>query len=223
MKAEDFAMRIIDEIDEKMVEDAWTENDMKIYISESRPLSFWRIAATVAACFAAVVTGMFCFTKMNSQEITPPNTGVLSSPESVIDISSETTDENEHPSILETLPKEGEENIILFDDSHATQTFYAEKFNTNGYARINIEETNASEEHPVYLVLYNADALIEDEDAYVLVYGNVVSEGLKITGPGEYTMEYIVNYCGAGTINCLNVECSPADYDGLILKGNWLP
>lgn len=236
MKAEDLAM-IIDEIDEDMIEDAWTESGMKIFISERSPLSFWKIAVTTAACFAAVLTGVFCFTKINHQGITPPNDSSLSASESSeIDINSEspdTTNENSHRNILDTLPKEGEENRILFDDSHTTETFYAEKFTDNEYARIIIEETNASEERPVYLVIYNADALLEDEDAWVTFRSNCISDQLKITGPGEYTLEYDAGiklgdgydggYKGAGKINCLDVQCSPADYDGLILKGYWIP
>lgn len=355
MKAEDLAM-IIDEIDEDMIEDAWTESGMKIFISERSPLSFWKIAVTTAACFAAVLTGVFCFTKINHQGITPPYESALSAPESSeINIGSESAitidhipDKNDLSSIGEvgsdyeeqkekygqmlpndytdiprdvlygimtdidglmvshmkytdsdgipdiyvngdgektlmldflntksaeiefedgspaseedlapgtgvyvvydyidesypgkiyctrviiversglSLSKEGEENLILFDDSHTTQTFYAEKFDNHGYAWINIEETNASEERPVYLVMYNANALIENENAVVTVTANRISEALKITGPGEYTIEYDykLGAWGAGTINCLNVECSAADYDGLILKGIWRP
>lgn len=358
MKAEDLAM-IIDEIDEDMIEDAWAESGMKIFISERNPLSFWKIAVTVAACFAAVLTGVFCFTKINHQEITPPNDSSLSASESTISAITidHIPDENDLSSIREvesnyeeqkekygqmlpndytdiprdviygimtdidglmvshmkytnsdgipdiyvssdgektvmldfldtkdaeiefedgspaseedlvpetgvyvvydfiaesypgnihctriiiversglSLPKEGEENRILFDDSHTTETFFAEKFNNTGYARINIEETNASEEHPVYLVIYNADALLEDENAWVTLGTNCVSDRLKITGPGEYTLEYDAGikfgdggydggYRGVGKINCLDVVCSPADYDGLILKGYWIP
>lgn len=215
MKAEELAM-IINEIDEDMVEDAWTENGMSIIISERSPLSFWKIAAATAACFAAVIAGVFCFTKMKPDDITPPNESTYTSK------SSDPTDEVSQQDFPDFLAKEGEENRILFDEEHTDTEFYAEKFNNRNYVQLNIEETNASEDRPVYIVIYDAAPLLNNKNALVPLDKYCISEVLKITGPGQHAIEYLRER-GIGALNCLNIECSPGDYDGLILKGNWIP
>lgn len=162
MKAEELAM-IINEIDEDMVEDAWTENGTTIIISESRPLSFWKIAVTAAACFAAVIAGVFCFTRLKPGDTVSPNNSTYSNSsfgESNIDI-----------------PPGFEDNIILFDEAHTDKVFFAKKSNDNNFAMLNIEETNATVENPVLLTVCGED-------------GSSVSATVRIIGSGRYGVYY---------------------------------
>lgn len=137
MKVEELAM-IINEIDEDMVEDAWTENGTTIIISESRPLSFRTVAIT-AACFAAVIAGVFCFTIPKHGEPVPPYPADSSYSES------------------DTPPTFVEDNVILYDEAHTDKKFFAEKSNDNNFAMLNIEETNATVENPVLLTVCGED------------------------------------------------------------------
>lgn len=213
MKINELAM-LINDIDEDMVEDAWTENGLPILISDSRSLNFWKVAAVTAACFAAVITGVFCIAKMKpniTPNVTPPNDSASES--------SVSTDEYQGLSYPTSLPEEGEENIILIDKTHKDTILFADKFEETTYVQLNIEETNASEENPVYFTIYDAGALIYN-DVDLFSSENCISETVRITEPGGYAIKYTRDH-GLRAVSCMKIECD--DLDGLILKGNWIP
>lgn len=152
---------IINEIDEDMIEDAWTEDGMTIIISE-RPLSFWKVAVAAAACFAAVIAGVFCFTRLKPGDTVLPN---------------DSTDSSYSESNIDVLPGFVEDNIILFDEAHTDKVFFAKKSNDDNFAMLNIEETNATVENPVLLTVFSED-------------GNSVSATVRIIGSGRYGVYY---------------------------------
>lgn len=187
MKAEELAM-IINEIDEDMVEDAWTENGTTIIISESIPLSFWKVTAAAAACFVAVIAGVFCFTIPKHEEPVPSYPADSSYSES------------------DTSPTLVEDNIILYDEAHTDNKFFAEKLNDNNFAMLNIEETNATAENPAFITIYDSD-------------GKAVTETVRIIGSGRYGVYYRQQWSMEDTC-CLTVSGLP---EGIVLKGTWTP
>ena len=185
MKAEELAM-LINEIDEDMVEDAWTENGTTIIISESRPLSFWKIAVTAAACFAAVIAGVFCFTFPKQGEPISPFPA--------------------DSSYSEAPPTFADDNVILYDEVHTDNKFFAEKLGDNNFAMLYIEETNATVEVPAFVTVYDSD-------------GKAVTETVRIVGSGRYGVYYKQQRSTGDTCR-LTIYGLP---EGIALKGTWIP
>ncbi len=203
MKAEDLFMAI-HEIDEDMVEDAWTENDTVVILSESRPFSFWKTATAVAACFAAVISGIFCFTKLKPGDVTSPDSSASFA------ASSQLSENSSFHSIIDSPVLT--DNQILFDDTHTDKNFYAEKTNYDGFATLNIEETNATHANPVYLVIYSGDSLSDE---------NALSNAVCITGPGKYGVYYNRMY-DTDSVYRVTIDSIPDNFK-LVLKGTWKP
>lgn len=209
---------LLGELDENLVEDAWTEESGYTIIDEYGPLHFLKIAAAAAACVAAVTVGIYGFMRFNSGNVYLPNESdsnvYLPNKNNSLDISisvssnsesSEASDTDEEP------PQEKENSINIVNDN--TNEFGdAEKLDNYDYAVIYIDETNASEDAPISVCIYGYGGDNREN-------AKCVSETIQITGTGRYTIQYS-RLWGAGTYNILVID--PIN-ENLLLKGNWLP
>ncbi len=213
---------MLGELDENLIEDAWTEESGFTIIDEHGPLRFLKIAAAAAACVAAVTVGIYGFMRFNPGNVYSPNEndsfnsgGVyLPGENNSLDISisvSSNSESSEQSDIDEKPPQEKENPINIVNDN--TNEFGdAEKLDNYDYAVIYVDETNASEEAPISVCIYGYGGDNREN-------AKCVSETVQITGTGRYTIQYSRMW-GAGTYNFLVVD--PID-ENMLLKGNWLP
>lgn len=191
--------KLLEDLDEDIVEDAWEEKGGRITIVEARtPLGVFRDIAAAAACIAVIAVGVYGFVKMKSADSFSPNDSGSSYSESSCAESGSSSKIRPDP-----------ENIINYYES-----IIAKKPDNEDYAVVYIEETNASEDMPIYITIYSFYNSVFEQD------NDPVSETVKITGPGEYIVHYTRPW-GAGTLNCL--ELNPTMNYEPILRGTWIP
>lgn len=214
---------MLGELDENLVEDAWTEESGHITIvDEPAPLRFLKIAAAAAACVAAVTVGIYGFMRFNPGNVYSPNEndsfnsgGVYLPNESNgldISISVNSNSESSEPSDIDEKPPQEKENPINIVNGNTDGLVDAEKLDNYDYAVIYVDETNASDENPISICIYGHGG--DDREN-----ANCVSETIQITGTGRYTIRY-TRLWGAGTQNILVID--PIN-ESLLLKGKWLP
>lgn len=213
---------MLGELDENLVEDAWTEESGYTIIDESGPLHFLKIAAATAACVAAVTVGIYGFMRFNPGNVYSPNEndsfnsdGVYLPNESNsldISISANSNPESSEISDIDEKPPQEKENPINIVDGNTDGLGDAEKLDNYDYAVIYVDETNASEENPISICIYGHGG--DDREN-----AKCVSETIQITGTGRYTIRYS-RLWGAGTQNILVID--PIN-ESLLLKGKWLP
>lgn len=232
MNGKDF-FELLGDLDEDIVEDAWTEESGIVTIAEERsPLSFLKIAAAAAACIALFTAGVYGFIRMKHVDYTSPGESDLSYVESSVQ-ESESSESNDSSFISKEDAKFAEleklENhplgnyapsIILIEENLNP---CVQKYDDTDFAVINVERTNASEDKPVYITV--CDATFSGFDFRV-----PVSEKIKITGPGKYVARYTKPY-PIDSISYLSAETCGDSYgdggypslDGLIIEGSWMP
>lgn len=206
MNGKDF-FELLGNLDEDIVEDAWTEESGIVTIIEERsPLSFWKIAAAAAACIALITVGVYSSLKLRPDDVVSPGESDVTYIESSSAESSE-TESNVHGNISK-IPPNPENTIVI------GETNLAEKQDNEDYAVIYVAETNASEDTPIYITIYAFYYGAEEDKP--------VSETVKITGSGEYNVHYTRPW-GAGTMNCLRIKFGDDFTFDPILNGTWIP
>lgn len=232
MNGKDF-FEMLGELDEDIVEDAWTEkNGIIVIAEESGPLSFWKIAAATAACIALAVVGVYGFIKLKPVDIVSPNNSDVSYAESSAQESENSENgENSEPSevVISDEEKKFEALGILGNYApmttpiEADQLAFVQKSDRFSFAVFNVERTNTSEDKPVYITVCRADYS-------ALNFLDPVSETIKITGVGKYVAYYDKQF-PINSISYLHAETCGESYgdggirelDGLLLEGTWLP
>lgn len=202
---------LIENLDEDIVEDAWSEKSGRVTIVEARtPLGIIRDIAAAAACIAVLAAGVYGVVQLNNINVTPGESGT-SYNESLGTESSDSTGSDTGSSVTSKIQPDSP-NSIGFSEMNR-----AEKLDNENYAVVYINETNATEVFPMYITVYSfLDNLIEDRP---------VSELVKVTGPGEYTLRY-TGLRGAGSINSLRIEAGIEWENSEIipsLNGTWIP
>lgn len=227
MNGNDF-FELLGDLDEDIVEDAWTEESGVITIIEERSLlSFWKIASAAVACIALMIVGVYGLIKMKSVNIAPPNDSDLSYAESSVQ-ESESNESSEDSCISEKNAKfdaldKLEGNAPLLIPIEVDRNAFVQKYDDINLAVLYIEKTNASEDKPIYITVCCADYSGLD-------FLDPVSETIKITGSGKYAARYTKQY-PVGSMSYLHFETCGVKYgdggynqlDGLILNGTWLP
>lgn len=205
---------LLDELDEDIVEDAWTKENRLLSktvpknVSENknnRTTHFLKITASAAACAAiaaVVITGLSVVANRNSLgvDIVLPGSSVS---------------ENLTPKPkLDTNPLTLTENTIDITggNNQKNDPIIAEKTDDYDYAALYINETNASEDEPAYISIYGCIG----EDAEKT---ECVSETVRVTRSGVYVIKYTCPR-EKGTFSVLNID---TDSENLVLKGKWLP
>lgn len=196
---------LLENIDEDIVEDAWSENSGKITIIEMRtPLGIIRDIAAAAACIAVIAAGIFGFLKIKNIEAVPGESGTSYTE------SFDSTGSGAASGVSKVQPDSP--NAVGFSEMNR-----AEKSDNENYAVVYVEKTNANEDIPMYITVYSfLDNWIEDRP---------VSDTVKVTGPGEYTLHY-TGLRGAGSINSLSIEAGD-EWENFeiipFLEGTWIP
>lgn len=209
---------MLGELDENLVEDAWTEESGFTIIEEHRALRFPKIAA--AACAAVIIAGVCGFVRFNSGSVYPPNESENSvyfpaaNSGSDIGVNASSNPESSETSDTDEEPPQEKENPINIVNNNTNGFGDAEKLDNYDYAVIYVDETNASDENPISVCIYGYGGEEKDRKN-----AKCVSETIQITGTGRYTIRYSRSW-GAGTWNYIVIDQASED---LILNGNWLP
>lgn len=232
MNGKDF-FELLGDLDEDMVEDAWTEESDVVTIIEKRdPMYFLKIAAAAVACVAVMTAGVYGFIKIKSAYIISPNESGSSYSESSV-TESESSESSESSFIskedakfaeldkLENHPLGNYAPPIIFIEENLNPC--VQKYDDADFAVLYVERTNASEDKPVYITV--CDATFSGFDFYV-----PVSEKIEITGPGKYVARYTKPY-PIDSMSYLHAETCGDSYgdggclqlDGLIVEGSWMP
>lgn len=196
---------LLENLDEDIVEDAWEEKGGKITIVEARtPLGIIRDIAAAAACIAVIAVGIFGFLKLKNIEAVPGESGTSYSE------SLDSAGSDAESTVSKVQPDSP--NTIAFSEMNR-----AEKSDNENYAVVYVENTNASEDKPIYITVCSLlDNWIENRP---------VSDTVKVTAPGEYTLHY-TGLRGAGSINSLRIEAGNEweNFDIIpSLEGTWIP
>ena len=233
MNGKDF-FELLGDLDEDIVEDAWTEKSGIVTIVEERsPLSFLKIAAAAAACIALMTVGVYGALKFRHNDIVPPSDSDVTYIESSLAESSESESSSEENSDAEN-PRSEEDikftalerygaNAPYIDVKQFNPGFSVQKFDSINFAVFNVERTNATEDKPVYITVCCSDYSGFD-------FIDPVSEKIKITGPGKYVARYEEKF-PALSMSYIYVETCGEEYgdggyiefDGLIIEGQWMP
>lgn len=246
MKSKELFM-LIDQIDKRFVEEAWEgdEEDGKVIevVLERSPFHAIKFAVAVAACIALFGAGLFTIANIRINEpFLPDNSGAADSPVSSIEsessestssessgISSEdeetsandsvsTDNSNDEP--IEEYDKKGiyELDNLYIGYGDMLQTKIEEKTDNLDYAVIYVDETNATEEHPLVVSIFRVDE-----------YGNIgdpISEKIFITGRAKYVLYYTTpRGAGSPCILCLVNDFKETFDDMYDIKivGSWTP
>lgn len=227
MNGKDF-FELLGDLDEDIVEDAWTEESSEVTIIEERsPMYFLKIAAAAAACFAVTTAVIYGFIKIKSAYIISPNESGSSYSESSV-TESESSESSEISLIskedakFEALDRLGSQAPPLIPIETSPYAF-VQKYDDTDFAVLYVESTNASEDKPVYITVFDATL-------FGLDFRVPVSETLKITGPGKYVVRYTKPY-PANSMSYLHAETCGDSYgdggdvqlDGLVISGSWMP
>lgn len=228
MNGKDF-FELLGDLDEDIVEDAWTEESNAVTIIEERsPLNFFKIAAAAAACIAVMTAGVYGFSKMKPADVSIPAESGSSYSESS-DTESESSESSNDSFVskvdekfaeLERLENHPDGNyappIILIEENLNP---CVQKYDETDFAVINVERTNASEDKPVYITV--CDATFSGFNFRV-----PVSEKIKITGPGKYVARYTKPY-PIDSISYLYAETygdgESSQLNRIIVEGSWMP
>lgn len=227
MNGKDF-FEMLGELDEDMVEDAWTEKNGIVVIAEERgPLSFWKIAVAAVACIALATVGVYGFIKLKPVDIVPPDESDVSYVESSA-VESENSEDSDTSEVIiseEAKKFEALENLGNYAPTttliEADQLAFVQKYDEINFAVFNVERTNATEDKPVYITVCRADYSALD-------FLDPVSETIKITGVGKYVAYYNdkhfrISYLHAETCGESYGDGGIPELDGLLLEGTWLP
>lgn len=232
MNGKDF-FELLGDLDEDIIEDAWTEESNEVMIIEERgPMYFLKIAAASAACIAVMTAGVYGFFKMRPADVSTPAESGSSYSES-----SDTESENSESSDSNFISKEDEKFAELERfENHPDGNFaapiiligenlnpYVQKYDDADFAIINVKRTNASKDKPVYITV--CDATFSGFDFRV-----PISETIKITGPGKYVARYTnpypidsISYLHAETCGDSYGDGGDVQLDGLVIEGSWMP
>lgn len=213
---------LLGDLDEDIVEDAWTEETGIVGIIEERsPLSFLKIAAAAAACIALMTVGVYGFFKARTL-IADPNASDSSYSENSEESSDAESSLTKEDIKFTALERYGE-HAPQIELAKEAPGFSVQKTDSMNFAVFNVEETNATEEKPVYIMVCCSDS--SDFD-----FIDQVSEKIIITGPGKYVAHYDRKY-PVLSMSCIYVETCVEKYgdggysqfSGLIMKGHWMP
>lgn len=214
-------------------------------VLERSPFHAIKFAVAVAACIALFGVGLYTIANIRINEpFLPDNSGAADSPGAVSsiesessestssessDISSEDGELSENDSVstdnsidepIEEYDKKGiyELDILYIGYGDMVQTKIVEKTDNLDYAVIYVDETNATEEHPLAVSIYRVDE-----------YGNIgdpISETIYITGRAKYGFYYTTPR-GAGSPCILSLvnDFKETYDDGYDIKivGSWTP
>lgn len=242
MKSKELFM-LIDQIDKRFVEEAWEgdEESGKVIevVLERSPFHAIKFAAAVAACIALFGVGLYTIANIRINEpFLPDNSGAADgsnysseseSSESTSsesgDTSSESGDISENNSVstdnsIDEYSKQGIYNLdnLYIGYGDTVQTKIVEKTDNLDYAVIYVDETNATEEHPLVVSIFSVDE-----------YGNIgdpISEKIFITGRAKYGFYYTTPR-GAGSPCILSLvndfKETYDDGDTIKIVGSWTP
>ena len=243
MKSKELFM-LIDQIDKRFVEEAWEgdEEDGKVIevVLERSPFHAIKFAVAVAACIVLFGAGFFTIAKIRTgYQFLPDNSGAAESinhssetesSDSTVSENSDTSSEDEAQSNISNVEGEISDIYEFVKKGKYTMDYHlpygtelvseiVEKDDNYDYAVIYVDETNATEEHPIIALINQVDL-----DGKIL---DTVSEELQITGRGRYGLYYNRPY-GAGTLNQLAVinlydEELSLKGEELRLVGTWIP
>lgn len=226
MKTEDLINAFGDIDDDLFAEPDDAEEAVEIRIEYEKPhISLIRIAA---ACFAVMAAGMFAVIKYRINEgqsiDSSTNAGDIPSYESssvsVIESSGSSVTEEE---IKFTALERYGENVPLIQLTQGEPDYCVQKTDSADFAVFDIEDTNATEENPVYFIVCCADYSGFD-------FFNPVSKKIAITGPGKYIARYDKKYPALSMSYIYAETCGESygdggygELDGLEIKGTWMP
>lgn len=236
MRSKDLFM-LIDQIDRRFVEEAW-EGDLESgktveIVLERSPFYAIKFAAAVAACIMLFGAGFFTIANIRTNDpfAQPSSSGAAESPgsPSESDSSSESGEisESSDVSTVTSFDKPEEEfnkqGIYKLENLYIgygdiVQTKVVEKIDNYDYAVIYVDETNATEEHPLAVSIFRVD-----EDGKIC---DLISEKKYITGRGKYGFYYnTLRGAGSPCILCLENDFKETNdewYD-IRLIGSWSP
>ncbi len=234
---------LIDKMDERFIDEAWGSTESESFdevdyenkrgvsvVMERRPFRAAGFVLT-AACFLLLGAGaMSLINVFTGNSIQPsssmeiPSSYVGSSTSSESSQLSESSDgsedfSNSEPVIsdIENLNGVYDFAIAIIPPSHETCTEGAEKMNNWDYAKIEVKETNATEEHPIIAQILKSSPKGGLE---------TISEKIYITGRGIYRI-YYTTLRGAGSYSYLYLVY-PAYHDVDLdsdakIVGTWTP
>lgn len=229
MNGKDF-FELLGGLDEDIVEDAWTEESGIVTIVEERgPLYFLKIAAAAAACIAVVTAGVYGFLRLKPDDIVPPSEANSSCGESSVtesesdEESSDTESSMSEEEIKFTALERYGEYAPSINLMQGAADYCVQKMDAVDFAVLNVEDTNATEDRPVYITVCCADYSGFD-------FLDPVSERVKITGPGKYVARYKEKYPALSMSYIYTETCGESygdggysELDGLTLNGKWMP
>lgn len=236
MKSKELFM-LIDQIDKRFVEEAWEgdEESGKVIevVLERSPFHAIKFAAAVAACIVLFGAGFFTIANIRTRDpFQPSSSGVSDSPGESSSSESETSSESgeiseiSDVSIVDSIDEPDEFNkqgMYRLDDLYISygdmvETNILEKTDNYDYAVIYIDETNATEEHPIVAYILSVDEYGHIKD--------VVSEKAYITGRGKYVFYYTtLRGAGSGCVLFLENDFKETFEEAVDIRivGSWTP